>query len=59
MSPSVRNYAGEREDVLGLPLTNIHLNSFMYEPILDMSDNHLRTLYTAAKALQKSDGRLS
>ena len=25
---------------------NIHLNSFMYEPILDMSDDHLRRLYT-------------
>ncbi|MDT0354765.1 phage infection protein [Herbaspirillum huttiense F1] len=25
---------------------NIHLNSFMYEPILDMSDEHLRRLYT-------------
>lgn len=24
---------------------NIHLNSFMYEPILDMSDGHLRKLY--------------
>lgn len=24
---------------------NIHLNSFMYEPILDMSDSHLRRLY--------------
>jgi hypothetical protein len=24
---------------------NIHLNSFMYEPILDMSDEHLRRLY--------------
>ena len=24
---------------------NIHLNSFMYEPILDMSDDHLRRLY--------------
>jgi energy-coupling factor transporter ATP-binding protein EcfA2 len=24
---------------------NIHLNSFMYEPILDMSDDHLRQLY--------------
>lgn len=31
---------------------NIHLNSFMYEPILDMSDNHLRLLYTETKALQ-------
>jgi energy-coupling factor transporter ATP-binding protein EcfA2 len=25
---------------------NIHFNSFMYEPILDMSDDHLRKLYT-------------
>jgi hypothetical protein len=25
---------------------NIHLNSFMYEPIVDMADDHLRTLYT-------------
>jgi len=24
---------------------SIHLNSFMYEPILDMSDEHLRRLY--------------
>jgi hypothetical protein len=35
---------------------NIHLNSFMYEPILDMSDTHLRKLYTDAKALQNGDG---
>ena len=34
---------------------NIHLNSFMYEPILDMSDNHLRTLFTDAKALQNNN----
>jgi hypothetical protein len=31
---------------------NIHLNSFMYEPILDMSDEHLRKLYEAVLALQ-------
>ncbi len=24
---------------------NLHVNSFMYEPILDMSDNHLKDLY--------------
>lgn len=30
---------------------NIHLNSFMYEPILDMSDDHLRKLYGAVVAL--------
>jgi len=31
---------------------NIHLNSFMYEPILDMSDDHLRKLYTDVLALK-------
>ena len=31
---------------------NIHLNSFMYEPILDMSDDHLRNLYTQVLALK-------
>src|ERR1035437_2154314 len=30
---------------------NIHLNSFMYEPILDMSDDHLRKLYADVKTL--------
>ena len=30
---------------------NIHLNSFMYEPILDMSDDHLRTLLKAVMDL--------
>lgn len=30
---------------------NIHLNSFMYEPILDMSDEHLRKIYSQVKAL--------
>lgn len=30
---------------------NIHLNSFMYEPILDMSDQHLRQLYQDVKSL--------
>ena len=36
---------------------NIHLNSFMYEPILDMSDSHLRTLFADAIALQQGFGR--
>ena len=31
---------------------NIHLNAFMYEPILDMSDEHLRTLYSDVLALE-------
>lgn len=30
---------------------NIHVNSFMYEPILDMSDLHLRELYKKVKVL--------
>ncbi|PHR69892.1 MAG: hypothetical protein COA66_13765 [Arcobacter sp.] len=30
---------------------NIHLNSFMYEPLLDMSDSHLKALYTEIKSL--------
>ncbi|WP_263367956.1 ATP-binding protein [Edaphobacter bradus] len=34
------------EQVLLMTPENIHLNSFMYEPILDMSDDHLRKLYT-------------
>lgn len=28
---------------------NIHLNSFMYEPILDMSIDELQTLYNELK----------
>jgi hypothetical protein len=31
---------------------NIHLNSFMYEPIVDMSDESLRKLYTDVSALK-------
>ena len=30
---------------------NIHVNSFMYEPIVDMSDDHLRKLYTCMTQL--------
>ncbi|URW80901.1 hypothetical protein [Xiashengella succiniciproducens] len=30
---------------------NIHINSFMYEPILDMGDFELRDLYEAVKKL--------
>ncbi|OFY86680.1 MAG: hypothetical protein A3F72_15700 [Bacteroidetes bacterium RIFCSPLOWO2_12_FULL_35_15] len=31
---------------------NIHLNSFMYEPILDMSNDHLKQLYQDIKTLK-------
>ena len=30
---------------------SIHLNSFMYEPLVDMSDEHLRTLFSDVKAI--------
>lgn len=33
------------QQVILMTPENIHLNSFMYEPILDMSDEHLRRLY--------------
>jgi hypothetical protein len=30
---------------------NIHINSFMYEPILDMSNHHLKSLYRSVDSL--------
>lgn len=45
------SFSGEAENlrvlqrVMLMTPENIHLNSFMYEPILDMSDQHLRHLY--------------
>lgn len=39
--------------VLLMTPENIHLNSFMYEPILDMSDEHLRKLYERVSSLGK------
>ena len=39
------------EQVVLMTPENIHLNSFMYEPILDMSDDHLRKIYREVKAL--------
>jgi hypothetical protein len=33
---------------------NIHLNSFMYEPILDMSNEHLKQLYYDINKLQQN-----
>lgn len=39
-------------DEVGLSVPeNIHLNSFMYEPILDMSDIHLKDLYQRVTGL--------
>lgn len=46
-----KQFAGEKWAIQILDMValmtpeNIHVNSFMYEPILDMSDDHLRKLY--------------
>ncbi|WP_426166314.1 hypothetical protein [Pseudoduganella sp. R-34] len=49
---------GSAQDVLTLEQVNlmtpenIHLNSFMYEPILDLGIAHLKTLYSEVKSLK-------
>ena len=40
-----------RKVVLMTP-ENIYLNAFMYEPILDMSDDSLKALYSEVRNLQ-------
>jgi hypothetical protein len=42
------------ESVVLMTPENIHLNSFMYEPILDMSDQHLRKLYRDVSGLNSA-----
>jgi hypothetical protein len=42
---------GVIQRVLLMTPENIHLNSFMYEPILDISDHHLRRLYLEVMAM--------
>jgi ABC-type Mn2+/Zn2+ transport system ATPase subunit len=39
------------QQVILMTPENIHLNAFMYEPIVDMSDEHLRKLYEDVLAL--------
>lgn len=34
---------------------NLHLNSFMYEPLMDLSENHLLTLYKDIKDLESAN----
>jgi hypothetical protein len=52
-----KRFAGEieisrvLERVILMTPENIHLNSFMYEPIVDMSDEHLKQLYRDVLAL--------
>ena len=39
------------DDVNLMTPENIHVNSFMYEPIIDMSNAHLKNLYAKVKEL--------
>lgn len=51
-------FPGEQENIATLDKValmtpeNIHVNSFMYEPIIDMSDDNLRKLYNRVKVLK-------
>lgn len=49
--PAELNTLGVLQRVALMTPENIHLNSFMYEPILDMSDGHLRKLFSDVRAL--------
>lgn len=42
------------DDVNLMTPENIHVNSFMYEPIIDMSNTHLKNLYAKVKKLVAS-----
>lgn len=49
--PNNKNSIQLLENVNLITPENIHLNSFMYEPILDMGENHLKILYENIKKL--------
>lgn len=49
--PLERDSIALMEQVNLMTPENIHLNSFMYEPILDMSPKHLKQLYAAVKVV--------
>ncbi|QIS38026.1 phage infection protein [Clavibacter capsici] len=54
-----RGLSGDEElavlrSVLLMTPENLHINSFMYEPIVDMSDGSLRDLYTKVTELDRS-----
>lgn len=51
LTNSEANTIDTLQRVLLMTPESIHLNSFMYEPILDMSDEHLRRLYGEVAAL--------
>lgn len=50
-NPHLNDELAVLEQVMLITPENIHINSFMYEPILDMSDYHLKKLYNEVIAL--------
>lgn len=51
MFPANQDYIKLFDQVNLMTPENIHLNSFMYEPILDMSNHHLKDLFRKVKDL--------
>jgi len=49
--PQDKTMISKLEKVILMTPEAIHLNSFMYEPILDLSDCHLKDLYNELKSL--------
>lgn len=47
-----KNYLEIFEAVNLMTAENIHINSFMYEPLIDMSSNHLKELYIQIKNIK-------
>lgn len=56
MFPAQKDEIKVLKQVMLMTPENIHLNSFMYEPLLDMSDHHLRKLYKKVKSLRTENG---
>ena len=49
--PSNRNKIEIFERVNLMTAENLHVNSFMYEPLMDLSEDHLKRLYSDVSAL--------
>ncbi|MGL5611561.1 hypothetical protein, partial [Cetobacterium sp.] len=49
-----KNYLEVFEAVNLMTAENIHINSFMYEPLIDMSSNHLKELYIKVKNIKQN-----
>ena len=50
--PDAREAIATLDRVALMTPENIHVNSFMYEPIIDMADDHLRKLFRDVEGLQ-------